>query len=648
MQYTTSDSLLREFVSRGLVVISPRDLGIPLDVHREIFEREKAALHERKYVTASLIPQILQVLEAPGVVAACDRLVGKNWAIVPFTHNTPFMSGSNDQHWHKDDNGPYNGRKQRYHHAIQIEMLYYPQEVRMDMGPTATVPYSQYWTFNSEENHDNFAGADHLDFAYHLSGMERIPVSGPKSSYSTNEIVEQRTDHDIRMRKAVEELQWPMCHPFEVGPLEAGSVVLYSHNLLHRGNHRRDDWRTWKDNPRFMWRFWLYRTTDPVESEGEVDCPDWTEDGIDQVTRTPNSEMTEDCTVVWNYQYGWLKGKSVSGHSPQSGVTQSVRSNAEALYNQILAKHDEAEPKRIGAAYSLAAIPERDVAIQFLREALYHDRESVRRAASYGLVAVGPDATEVLVEASSSPVRWIRKASAFGLGEVGDLSNDTLDVLSRLLFKDPSIYVRSVAGSAFGSLIRRIVMNSIRTELLADVAFVLSKSLELEVNRLAMDKAQNRSIKLVRPTDDCDVCEGIGIDYGQERFEPVRSAVRENVLWSMVILCSHGARSVGSSLGRVIQHLEEVVKDDKNVFSVGFAIDALNRLANMGSEEDRDLHEIKELQKRNLQTFAHIPIQSLEPLLRGGLDSEEIVRRFEISERMRLPFEKVAPQLAKS
>ena len=48
-----------------------------------------------------------------------------------------------DQHWHKDDNGPYNSRKQRHHQAVQIEMLYYPQAVREDMGPTATVPYSQ-------------------------------------------------------------------------------------------------------------------------------------------------------------------------------------------------------------------------------------------------------------------------------------------------------------------------------------------------------------------------------------------------------------------------------------------------------------------------------------------------------------------------
>ena len=93
--------------------------------------------------TAKAIPQIFDILNAPGLIKACNILLGEDWAIVPFTHNTPFISGSHDQHWHKDDNGPFNGRKQRHHQAIQIEMLYYPQEVSIDMGPTAVVPFSQ-------------------------------------------------------------------------------------------------------------------------------------------------------------------------------------------------------------------------------------------------------------------------------------------------------------------------------------------------------------------------------------------------------------------------------------------------------------------------------------------------------------------------
>ena len=158
LAYSEPEQLVQDFASRGLVVLAPESLGIPTAVHERIYQREKQVVGTGERVTPELIPDVLEVINAPGVVAACNQLVGENWAIVPFTHNATFTSGGRDQHWHKDDNGPFNGRKQRHHQAVQIEMLYYPQAVREDMGPTATVPYSHYWTFNHEENHDNFAG----------------------------------------------------------------------------------------------------------------------------------------------------------------------------------------------------------------------------------------------------------------------------------------------------------------------------------------------------------------------------------------------------------------------------------------------------------------------------------------------------------
>jgi hypothetical protein len=230
LAYSTPERLVQDFSSRGLVVLAPEDLGIPLETHGRVHAREKQAVSARERVTPGDIAEVLEVLNSPGVVAACNQLVGENWAIVPFTHNATFASGARDQHWHKDDNGPFNGRKQRHHQAVQIEMLYYPQAVREDMGPTATVPYSHYWTFNHEENHDNFAGADHLDFNYQLDGMEREPVSGPDSKYDVDDIVHRNTAHDIRMREAVTNTGWPLVQSFEAGPLKAGSVVLYSHN----------------------------------------------------------------------------------------------------------------------------------------------------------------------------------------------------------------------------------------------------------------------------------------------------------------------------------------------------------------------------------------------------------------------------------
>ena len=57
--------------------------------------------------------------------------------------------------------------------------------------------------------------------------------------------------------------------------------------------------------------------------------------------------------------------------------------------------------------------------------------------------------------------------------------------------------------------------------------------------------------------------------------------MRENVLWSMVILCSHGSAIVGQALEPAARTLKEIVRGDENVICVGFAMDALSRLAHL-------------------------------------------------------------------
>ena len=606
LPYTTPDRLLRDFVSRGLVALAPEALGIPTEIHQVIYEKEREAFNAGRYITASLIPEILDVTGSPGVVAACDALVGKNWAIVPFTHNTPFPSGSRDQHWHKDDNGPYNLRKHRHHQAIQIEMLYYPQAVRDDNGPTAVIPYSQYWTFNHEENHDNFAGADHLDFGYQVGGMERLPVSGPNSSYDIDDIVNRRTAHDIRMREAVTNTGWPLVTPFEASPLKAGTVVLYSHNLFHRGNHRRDDWRTWKDTPRFMWRFWLYRTTDPDgEAPEEVD---WRASGIDDMTRVDLSHAPDDATVLWRHHHHWLH----TGRPPSRDADR--RRDPRGLAEQLYAKGEAAETHRVGAAYKLARSTDAKSALRLLGKALHDERESVRRAATYGLVALGSEATGVLLDATQSPVKWVRKAGVYGLGDVAALDDRVLASVVDRLANDPSVYVRSVAANALGCLGRRAVATGTGQDFIPRCVSALVESLGREQNRLGMNIAQDRSIKFVRPTDECDVCEGIGIDYSTDRFKRVRSAVRENALTSMVVLCSHGTALLGDELDSTVKALVNVVRTDENVFSVGLALDSLSRLANGGNGGDTGIRASL------LSLLEDMPIHSWEPLVRSGLE----------------------------
>ena len=611
-----------DFASRGLVVLAPESLGIPAEVHDQVYRQEKAVHDTGVRVTPANVPAVLDLLNAPGLVAACNQLVGKNWAIVPFTHNASFTSGARDQHWHKDDNGPYNSRKQRHHQAVQIEMLYYPQPVTEQMGPTATVPYSQYWTFNHEENHDNFAGADHLDFAYVLAGMEREPVSGPDSKYDLEEIIHARTAHDIRMREAVTKTGWPLVYSFAAAPLRAGSVVLYSHNTFHRGNHRRDDWRTWQEHPRFMWRFWLYRTTEPAEpNDDSVTKISWQNLGVDPMTNVNLSGISDDITAVWRYHYHWIKtGQAPSAPPPVAQIAAAERAKeADALFAQLHAKGDEAEPIRTGAAYKLAALGDNKLAIELLGKALYTDRENVRRAATYGLIAVGEEATATFLEAADSPIKWVRKAGVYGLGDASPLTAAVMQTVVTRLHEDTSVYIRSVAAGTLGCLGRRAIATGRGVELIPQCLEALVQSLAREENRLAMSKAQGRSIKFVRPTDESDVCEGDGVDFGLARYAPVRSAVRENVLWSLVILCSHGPEVLGNALEATLSALQEVVRTDQNVIAVGFAMDALARLANLGSADDKPQPLMADLQTKLHDILGESPVQCWESLVREGV-----------------------------
>jgi hypothetical protein len=622
LSYTTPDRLVLDFASRGLVVLAPESLGIPADVHDQIYAQEKAVHDTGVRVTPANVPAVLDLLNAPGLIDACNQLIGKNWAIVPFTHNASFTSGARDQHWHKDDNGPYNSRKQRHHQAVQIEMLYYPQAVTEQMGPTATVPYSQYWTFNHEENHDNFAGADHLDFDYMLSGMERTPVSGPDSKYDLDDIIHGRTAHDIRMRDAVTKTGWPLVHSLAAAPLRPGSVVLYSHNTFHRGNHRRDDWRTWQNNPRFMWRFWLYRTTDAAATNDDSASKiSWHNLGIDPLGNIDLSTAGDDVTTVWRYHHHWIKtGQTppprpeVAHLSPEERAKEAAR-----LFAQLHTKHDAAEPIRIGAAYKLASIGDPQLATQLLGKALYTDRESVRRAATYGLIAVGEAATATLLEAATSPIKWVRKAGVYALGDASPLTAAVLQTVVARLHEDSSVYIRSVAAGTLGCLGRRAIAQGIGTELIPNCIEALVQSLAQEENRLAMSKAQNRSIKFARPTDECDVCEGDGVDFGLARYAPVRSAVRENALWSIVILCSHGAECLGRALQPTVAALQEVMRSDKNVIAVGFAMDALARLANLRPTDDEPQPLIANLQTKLRDILGESPVQCWESLVREGV-----------------------------
>jgi len=59
----------------------------------------------------------------------------------------------------------------------------------------------------------------------------------------------------------------------------------------------------------------------------------------------------------------------------------------------------------------------------------------------------------------------------------------------------------------------------------------------------------------------------------------VRSGVRENALWSLVMLCTHAATASAAAAERVTECLVGVIETDENACAIGYAMDALHRLA---------------------------------------------------------------------
>ncbi len=51
LTFSTPERLVEDFVSRGFVVLAPENLGIPSDVHNQLYEQQKKPSAEKKRFT---------------------------------------------------------------------------------------------------------------------------------------------------------------------------------------------------------------------------------------------------------------------------------------------------------------------------------------------------------------------------------------------------------------------------------------------------------------------------------------------------------------------------------------------------------------------------------------------------------------------
>ena len=86
---------------------------------------------------------------------------------------------------------------------------------------------------------------------------------------------------------------------------------------------------------------------------------------------------------------------------------------------------------------------------------------------------------------------------------------------------------------------------------------------------------------------------------------------------------SHGAAIVSDALEPTIGALKAVVHNDRNAVCVGFASDALARLANLGPKGETP-PLIRELRENLLTIFKASPAHSWDSLTRAGMNASDL------------------------
>ena len=139
-----SDTQMRSFLTEGCLILKT---GVPNEIHGHIRERCEeifSTVGNPGNEILELNPALRLILADPAVRGALQSILGPDFFLHPHRHCHQNVSGTPAQHNHKDS---YEEDVNVRHHRSRWAMLmYYPQKVTSDMGPTGVTPGSQYFS----------------------------------------------------------------------------------------------------------------------------------------------------------------------------------------------------------------------------------------------------------------------------------------------------------------------------------------------------------------------------------------------------------------------------------------------------------------------------------------------------------------------
>ena len=394
-----TDAQMRDFIVNGYLTVKT---DLPRSLHETIYRKTQEYTEKEGNLGNNILPRVPElqaIFEEPVIRGAFSSILGENYTMHSHRHphrNNPHSDG---QGFHKDSYWGY--QKVRHHRPRWAMAFYYPQDSPLEIGPSAVLPGTQYYSTRITKDNDG-----------------ELAVNG-----------------------------------------EAGTITIIHFDLWHRGMANLTD------KTRYMMKFQFVRMDAPQAPEWNVTDPHWNSEGVDPATPAhqgtwrhvwnwmagaSNGQSTHPVNGNLTKHITMLDDEDASVRSRAADELGMLgESAAEAIPHLIQGLCDNYEPVRLNAAYALGAIGA--PAVSQLIETLGTEDDVMRRMAAYALAAVGEPAVPALSEALQHTDDAVRIEATYALAQIGAPAVTATPALMERA-KDESVEVRRYLAEAFGSI----------------------------------------------------------------------------------------------------------------------------------------------------------------------------------------------------
>ena len=401
-----TDSQVQAYLTNGYITVQTAH---PPAVHQNIHQQIETLFATEGNPGNDILPKVpdlYQILQDPAVDGALQSLLGPSYLIHPHRHCHHNPCGSKGQGMHQDSYE--NDQNVRHHRTRWTMAFYYPQDVSLDMGPTAILPATQY--YNSSEQ------------AYE---REDLPLCG-----------------------------------------RAGTVTIVHYDLWHRAMPNTSD------RDRFMVKFLFTRMGEPRAPSWDHRDGTWQAEGTDPPTElcrrawdwmrgtdgtiAPTAVSLDELRRALEAEAEAERLRTVyalaaRGEEAMPILLNALRGEAKVRLKANLA-NAHTNPSQLDAVFALSAVGR--PAVPHLVELLDENDWWLRAAAADVLGDLGTTASDTvphLTRVLDDEAEWVRRNAVEALGNIGPAAAEAVPALSRRL-QDSESWIRHNAALALAKI----------------------------------------------------------------------------------------------------------------------------------------------------------------------------------------------------